>query len=153
FPHKETVSVGAYSPQAGISAAKLKRNLLHWAAERGFQLGKLSCRAGWINYDYRGYCFDPVWLVGDAAGLTSGLSGEGIYPAVVSGETVARRILDPSSGDGDLAPLIRKHRQHLRLVKLSRLHPTCSFLLMEMVLLLIRSRLLRFQAIEMASAS
>jgi flavin-dependent dehydrogenase len=36
-----------------------------------------------------------VHLIGDAAGLPSGLTAEGIYPAVISGEEVARRILEP----------------------------------------------------------
>jgi len=88
FPHHNSVSVGAYSPQADMSAGRLKRNLLKWASGRGFQLEELACQAALINYDYRGYSFGPVWLVGDAAGLSSGLTGEGIYPAVVSGETV-----------------------------------------------------------------
>jgi geranylgeranyl reductase len=150
FPHKETVSVGAYSSRTGISSGRLKRNLVRWAANRGFQLGDLYCQTALVNYDYRGYSFGPVWLVGDAAGLASGLSCEGIYPAVVSGETVARQILDPGSKDRALTGLVRKQRQHHFLVKLSRQHPACSFLLMELVLLLLRSRLLPFQAMEMA---
>lgn len=38
-----------------------------------------------------------VYLVGDAAGTASALSGEGIYGALVLGEEVARSILEPGS--------------------------------------------------------
>jgi geranylgeranyl reductase len=149
FPHRDSVSIGVYSPSADISARRLKRNFLNWAASRGFQLGTLPCQAGCINYDYRGYAFDRIWLVGDAAGLTSGLTGEGIYPAIVSGETVGRRILDPSYEDKELSRIIRKHWQHSRSARFSRQRPVCSSLAMELILFLFRFRLLRFQAMEM----
>ncbi|WP_417910062.1 NAD(P)/FAD-dependent oxidoreductase [Candidatus Electronema sp. PJ] len=152
FPHKETVSVGAYSPQSDMSAGRLKRNLLRWAADRGFQLKELPCQAALINYDYRGHCFGPVWLIGDAAGLSSGLTGEGIYPAVISGETVARQILDPRSSNQDLLAMIRRQKQHRQVINLSGQHPSCAFVLMELLLLLLRSKLLPFQALEMAPA-
>jgi len=150
FPHKNSVSVGAYSPQSDMSAGRLKRNLLRWASGRGFKLQDLACQAALINYDYRGHAFGPTWLVGDAAGLASGLTGEGIYPAVVSGETVARRILNPNSDASGLAALIRRQTRHRRVIDLSARHPSCSFVLMELLLLILRCRLLSFHALEMA---
>lgn len=153
FPHRNTLSIGAYSPQKDISAGRLKRNLLLWARDQGIQLSEQYCQAALINYDYRGHSFGPVWLVGDAAGLASALSGEGIYPAVVSGEAVAQRILHPDAADSKMfKALLRRHRQHLSLVKLSLSHFACSFLLMECVLLLLRSRILNFKALDMASS-
>ncbi|MCI5120812.1 MAG: NAD(P)/FAD-dependent oxidoreductase [Candidatus Electrothrix sp. AUS4] len=151
FPHKNTVSIGAYTPQGEVSVGRLKRNLLRWARNLGFQLDELYCQAALINYDYRGHSFGPVWLIGDAAGLASGLTGEGIYPAVVSGQAVARQIVDPCSDSKDLSVLLRRHRQHLRLVRLSQGGAACSFILMEVLALLLRSRILTFKAFEMAS--
>ncbi|MGR0482992.1 MAG: NAD(P)/FAD-dependent oxidoreductase [Candidatus Electronema sp. V4] len=153
FPHKDSVSVGAYSPQADMSAGRLKRNFLKWAAGRGFQLDELACQAALVNYDYRGYSFGPVWLAGDAAGLASGLTGEGIYPAVISGETVARRILDPNSDQSGLNAVLRRQAQHRRVISLSARHPSCSFVLMELLLLLLRWKLISFHALEMAPSS
>ncbi len=150
FPHKDTVSVGAYSPQADMSAGRLKRNFLKWAAGRGFQLDELACQAALINYDYRGYSFGPVWLAGDAAGLASGLTGEGIYPAVISGETVARRILNPNSGERELAAVLRRQTQHRRVIRLSSRHPSCAFALTELLMLMLRFKLVNFHALEMA---
>jgi geranylgeranyl reductase len=153
FPHKDSVSVGAYSPQTDMSAGRLKRNFLKWAAGRGFQLDELACQAALINYDYRGHAFGPVWLAGDAAGLASGLTGEGIYPAVISGETIARCILDPNSDESQLAAVIRRQAQHRRVISLSARHPSCSFVLMELLTLLLRSGMISFHALEMAPSS
>jgi len=150
FPHKDSVSVGAYSPQADMSAGRLKRNLLKWASGRGFQLQDLACQAALINYDYRGYSFGPVWLVGDAAGLASGLTGEGIYPAVVSGETVARRILDPRSSEEPIIGLVNKQRLHRRVTNISARNSSCAFVLMELLMFMLRFKLISFHALEMA---
>ncbi len=150
FPHKDTVSVGAYSPQTEMSAGRLKRGLLRWAAGRGFELDELACQAALINYDYRGYSFSPVWLAGDAAGLSSGLTGEGIYPAVVSGETIARRILDPRSSESPIIELVKKQRLHRRVTDISARNSTCAFLLMELLMLMLRFKLVSFHALEMA---
>ncbi len=152
FPHKNTVSVGAYSPQAKMSAGRLKRNLLRWAEGRGFhELQELPCQAALINYDYRGYQFGTTWLVGDAAGLASGLTGEGIYPAIISGETVAQQILDPRyNNDSKLSALLRRQQQHRRIINLTNRHSVCSLLLTELFILLLRCHLLSFHALEMA---
>ena len=152
FPHKNTVSVGAYSPQIQMSSGRLKRNLLRWAEGRGFrQLQDLPCQAGLINYDYRGYHFGSTWLVGDAAGLASGLTGEGIYPAIISGQTVAQQILDSSRhNQPEFSSLLRKQQQHRRIVNLTCRHAACSLFLTEFFLLLLRFRLLSFHALEMS---
>jgi geranylgeranyl reductase len=151
FPHKDTVSVGAYSPQGRMSAGRLKRSLIRWAEKQGFrQLDELPCQAALINYDYRGHQFGATWLIGDAAGLASGLTGEGIYSAVISGEAAARRIIDPQSNDSALTALLRRQQQHRRIISLAARHPACSLLLMELFILLLRVRLINFQAMEMA---
>ena len=153
FPHKHTVSVGAYSPQGQMSAGRLKRSLLRWAEGRGFrQLEELPCQAALINYDYQGHHFGATWLIGDAAGLASGLTGEGIYSAVISGEATARWILDPSSKDTRWPILLRRQQQHRRVINLVIRNPACSLLLMELFILLLRLRLLSFHVVEMAPA-
>lgn len=57
--------------------------------------------AAWTGHAYRVYgrparriVDDGVVLVGDAAGLAAPVSGEGILPAVVSGQLAARAIID-----------------------------------------------------------
>jgi geranylgeranyl reductase len=133
-----------------MSAGRLKRSLLRWAERQGYQLQDLPCLSALISYDYRGHAFGPVRLVGDAAGFASGLTGEGIYPAVVSGETVARRLIDPGSSEAPIAEMVSKQRLHRLVTDLSMRHASCCFFIMELLILLLRCRLLGFRALELA---
>jgi geranylgeranyl reductase len=150
FPHRETISVGAYGDSRRITARQLKVQLLDWAQRQGFQLDPHAIRAGLVNYDYRGVCFGRTWLVGDAAGLASGLTGEGMYPALVSGLAVARMILDPDYSGRELASLAGKHCRHRRIVALASRSRRLCRLLMEAMVLLLRIKVIDFHSLEMA---
>ncbi len=153
FPHKNTISIGAYGPQGNMGAGQLKKNLIKWAADRGYDLHDEQCQAAMINYDYQGYNFGSIWLVGDAAGLASGLTGEGIYPAILSGETVAHKIIDPDSPDDAIINMVKKQQTHHRVINLSARHPASCSLLMEMLIMMLRFRLINFHTLEMAVPS
>nr|WP_321467618.1 NAD(P)/FAD-dependent oxidoreductase [uncultured Desulfobulbus sp.] len=150
FPHKEFCSVGAYADHRSLAAAALKRQFLTWCATQHLELDPAIIRAGLVNYDYRGVRFDDAFLVGDAAGLASGLTGEGIYPALVSGQAVAKMILDPLYRAPELARLIRRHAQHCRVLRLAGRFPRLSGLLMETLLVLLRLGVIDFHQLEMA---
>jgi flavin-dependent dehydrogenase len=107
-------------------------------------------QAGLINFDYRGWRFGNKMLIGDAAGLASGLTGEGMYSALVSGETAARVILDPEYDCHALQRLIKKQQKHQQLVEISAKHRLVNIALMEILILALRSRLLPFSVLEMA---
>jgi geranylgeranyl reductase len=151
FPHAESCSVGAYGDSRLFSARVLKKRLLVWASGLGIVLDPHSIRAGLVNFDYRGVRFDRGWLVGDAAGLASGLTGEGIYPALVSGQAVARMILEPGYDGAELSQLVRKHRRHSQLVRWASGHPRLGGLLMEVLLVLLRMKIIDFHSLEMAN--
>lgn len=153
FPHGDQCSVGAYADQSLFSAVALKKRLLAWCAERQIVVEPQAIRAGMINYDYRGVRFDGAYLVGEAAGLVSGLTGEGIYPALISGETVAEMILDRQFPGDVLARLAHQHRRHAQLVALAGRHPRLCGTLMELALVLLRCRLLDFRRLEMSDIS
>ncbi len=153
FPHKNTVSIGTYGPAGNMPALTLKKKLITWATRQGYNLENQSCQAAMINYDYQGYSFDKTWLVGDAAGLASGLTGEGIHPAIVSGETVARKILDPSANDSPITEMVIKQLMHHRVINLSARHPAVCSLLMESLVFMLRLGVVNFQALEMTTAS
>jgi flavin-dependent dehydrogenase len=53
-----------------------------------------------------------VHLAGDAAGLVSSLTAEGIYAAIVTGEEVARRVLDPKAPEPKTRRWLRTKRAH-----------------------------------------
>jgi len=150
FPHTEVVSIGAYGDVNNLPAPVLKQRLLAWAREQRLDLNPETIRAGLVNFDYRGTRFDRTWLVGDAAGLASGLTGEGIYPALVSGQAVARMILDPDYPATELAGLVRKQRQHRQMVALAGKNRHLCRLLMEAIALLLRLKIVDFHSLEMA---
>jgi len=151
FPHNEVCSIGAYGETRLYTARMLKQRLIRWADQQGFRLDPHTIRAGLVNFDYRGVRFDnQTWLIGDAAGLASGLTGEGIYPALISGQVVARMILDPLYPGNELKALAKKHRRHSRIVALAGRHPRLCAMLMEALVLLLRMKVIDFHSLEMA---
>jgi flavin-dependent dehydrogenase len=150
FPHSEACSIGVYGEARIFTARILKQRLILWAERQGFRLDPRTIRAGLVNFDYRGVRFDRTWLVGDAAGLASGLTGEGIYPALVSGRVVARMILNPDYPGTELQVLAKKHRRHSRLVSLAGRHHRLRAVLMEALVMLLRMKVIDFHSLEMA---
>ncbi len=150
FPHRETISIGAYGDQHNLPAAELKKRLLTWAARKGYDLSRYRARAARVNYDFQGYSFGPIWLVGDAAGLASGLTGEGIYPAIITGEAVAKKIIDPSYPAVEITAMAKKQLRHQKVIKIAATHPLLCSLFMEWLVFLLRIKLLDFHALEMA---
>jgi hypothetical protein len=94
FPHRDSASIGAYASRSTSSPAMLLNSLHQWGARHNLDLKTGKPQAALINFDFRGWRFKNRFLIGDAAGLASGLTGEGISSAIVSGEEVARTILD-----------------------------------------------------------
>ncbi len=154
FPHRATASVGIYGLRSHAGTARLHRALRQWAAIRGVDLSAAPLKAALVNCDYQGHCFGNTWLVGDAAGLASGLTGEGIFPALLSGEVVAEAILDsPLAAERavQLARLLRRQHLHHRILDRARQCGIGTRLLLEGLILLLRLRLLRFSTLEMVA--
>lgn len=150
FPHRDTVSIGAYVVRNVMPASLLQKGLLTWAKGLGFSLEKEQARADSINFDYQGWRFGKTFLVGDAAGLASGLTGEGIYPAIISGEETARTIIDPDHRSTVMEGLISKHRLHSRMTDWTGASPTFNIIAGELVTLGLRCGIIRFNKLEMA---
>lgn len=94
FPHKEFTSTGIfYDPQL-IDGPQAK-NALNYFLD-SYQINRQSARfeTAPINYLYQGFHFNNIFLIGDAAGLTSKNTGEGIAHALISGEDVAKYLLN-----------------------------------------------------------
>ncbi len=93
FHKGDHLNVGLYTEQAGV---KLTREMLIQYLERKFGTASFDHFVG--HYlGIGGLRYEPrhrrVFLVGDAAGLTDPLSGEGIYNAVVSGQAAASAMM------------------------------------------------------------
>lgn len=150
FPHNGTVSIGAYADKNTMTARLLKKRLLTWGESIGFSLTREQARAETINYDYQGWKFGRIFLVGDAAGLASGLTGEGIYPAILSGEETARTIIDPSYDSVVMDRLTHKHRLHSRMAAWTGQNAAFNCIAGECVTFGLRCGIIRFNKLEMA---
>lgn len=99
FPYKNFASIGTGDDfkegkvSLGFTTQKIKENFDCWCKDK-FNTKSCKFQAATINYDYQGYEFGNIFLIGDAAGMASGLTGEGIYNAIKSGEDVAYKILN-----------------------------------------------------------
>lgn len=151
FPHKSTISIGGYVDSRVMSAGKLKENLYTWAQNSGFNLTGERGQAELINFDYRGYRFGNRYLIGDAAGLASGLTGEGIYPAIISGQEIAKEICGLQTGSMKMKRLVKKHKMHRSMVSLAGKNRLLAKLLSETVTYLLKKKLLDFSVAEMAA--
>lgn len=94
FPHKEYTQVGITIDSSLYSMKKAKEVLDKWIKKMNFNIEDGEFMAGIINYDYRGFQFKNKFLAGEAAGFTSGLMGEGIFQAIISGEEIAKKIIN-----------------------------------------------------------
>jgi flavin-dependent dehydrogenase len=150
FPHRNSVSVGGYADLGVMAPKMLQLNLISWAEREGFSLKDMAGQAGFINFDFRGYRFGNRYLVGDAAGFASGFTGEGIYPAIVSGKEVAFEICGAESRSPAMQRLIRLNSFHRRLVLLAGKSRLLSGVLSELFTYLLKKGFIDFSDVEMA---
>jgi geranylgeranyl reductase len=107
FPHDKSIAVGCVCDPRKVSPEKLKSNFRKWLTERGIDISNAKYESYPISYDYRGYKFNNCFLAGEAAGMASGLTGEGIYQSLVSGKTVAETILDKNYTSQEMEAVIK----------------------------------------------
>ncbi len=110
-PHKDIVSIGFGSSPKYCSASEAKSNLINWLKNKGFKPNK-TFEAAPINCLYQGYDFGNIFLIGDAAGFPSRLTGEGIIFAFASGYDVANKILDKNYECENIKYLLSKKKKH-----------------------------------------
>lgn len=109
FPQKNVISVGAgFYPHdsRSFTMKKLQDNFRNWAKDK-FDLASGRFEAFSINYDYQGFEFGNIFLAGDAAGFASGLTGEGIKFAILSGIDIARKISDTNYSCPEIKKILR----------------------------------------------
>lgn len=106
FPHADYLSVGTICDPDVLSPKKLLEHLRIWMKEQQIDFRHAQYQTWPIGVDYKGYQFGKIFLAGDAAGMASRLTGEGIYQALASGEAVARHILDGHSENSYLTEVL-----------------------------------------------
>jgi flavin-dependent dehydrogenase len=118
FPHRDTVAVGCCCDPDVVDHIRVKEQFHDWLREKGIGTGDAKLESHPIGYDYRGVRFGNIFLAGEAAGLTSGLTGEGIYQSLASGQEVAHMIMDPDYSP-ELLGRVLKYNRMLERIKRS----------------------------------
>lgn len=137
FPHRDTIGVGfCYDPQR-VSSRKYMARFDRWLVKNNMDLSGATYESAPISYDYRGIRFGNVFLVGDAGGFASALTGEGIYQALVSGEAAARMIIDPAFVSEPLKSVIRYNSIQRKIMKAFIYAGPGRYLIHELLLLLL----------------
>lgn len=117
FPHEDHIAVGCCADPKLMPPSDLKKNFKIWLDQKGFDIRHAEYQSWPISYDYRGYKFGKTFLVGEAAGLASGFTGEGIYQALASGDTVARTILDKDYKSSAMDEVLKYNKIQNRIMK------------------------------------
>lgn len=114
FPHKDyTIVGGAYYPKTVFKKHfNFKNTFEKWLKNRQIRVEGLKLESFPINFDYQGYQFGNKFLIGDAGGFASGLTGEGIYFAMVSGTEVAKKIIDSQYNCPEISKILKIKRKH-----------------------------------------
>jgi geranylgeranyl reductase len=116
FPHQGSYAVGCCADPKIVPPPRLKENFKLWLRENDIDVSNAEYQAYPISYDYRGYKFGNIFLAGEAAGLASGFTGEGIYQSLVSGQTVARTILDENYASEEMEAVLKYNRIQERIL-------------------------------------
>ena len=107
FPHADHLAVGCLANPRKVPVNTLKKGFLEWLRKEKLDVSDAVYQSFPIAYDYRGYRFGNIFLCGEAAGLASGLTGEGIYAALLSGEEIAKIIINPDHPEEQMKTLLR----------------------------------------------
>jgi len=116
FPHNNFVSVGCVT-DSKFQTLNLFKNFHYWLKKMKIEINQAELESFPINFDYHGFKFGNIFLVGDAAGFASGLTGEGIYAAILSGREVAQKILNPNYNFPGIRKLLKKKSLEERIGK------------------------------------
>lgn len=123
FPHARYTSIGAVAEKQLVAPGAVRRYLNHRARALGVEIETVPFEGATLEVQFAGFDFpNGVHLVGDAAGVPSSLTAEGIYSALVTGEETARRILEPQYPSPKTARWLRTKGAHDRLARALR-HP------------------------------
>jgi flavin-dependent dehydrogenase len=143
FPHRDSIAVGCCCDPDLADHLKLRDRFHQWLKEKNIDPGNAKLESCPIAYGYSGVCFENIFLVGEAAGLASGFTGEGIYQSLVSGQEVAAIILDPSHEPTLLKEVIKYNKDVHGVWRILRLAGPLKGLLHELLVFLMNRKWIR----------
>lgn len=116
MPHRSFASAGVFYDPAQVPAKDAREALHRLLAQARMEQKDAALEAAPVNCLYCGTEFGNISLAGDAAGLASAMTGEGIAYAAVSGEFAARRIMDPGFVSERFEAVLRHKRTQERIL-------------------------------------
>jgi geranylgeranyl reductase len=143
FPHKGYSNVGIYYNPASITPASAKAVLTRFLMKNASDKKVPVIKGGVVNCHFSGCEFGNVFLVGDAAGLAILSSGEGISAALMSGQEVGLKILNPDYQMPQLQYLVKVKNRQEKLHRIYEKYPLLQYVFYVIFLLANKSR--RFQ--------
>jgi flavin-dependent dehydrogenase len=124
FPHCDYTSIGAVASKRKVRPAALRRYLERRIRDLGVAIAEAPFEGATLEVEFRGFHFrGNVHLAGDAAGVASALTAEGIYAALLTGEEVARTILSPHYPAERTGRWLGVKRRHDRLERILQRAP------------------------------
>ncbi len=149
FPHKSWTSIGCGADtKTLIPAEKLNENFRKWLKKQEIDVSQAQYEGWFINYNYQGHEFGNVFIVGDAAGFASGLTGEGMYFAMISGIEVAKKIINPDYQTPGLGEILKVKKKHELLLDTMNLNKTITQAEYDLLGILLKTRFLDHIFIE-----
>lgn len=93
FPHKDFTSIGVFFNPQKVISIKAKEALEYFLKKSDIDYSDAKFESAPVNCLFKGLKFGNIYLAGDAAGLTSRTTGEGIAYAITSGMEIGQLIL------------------------------------------------------------
>jgi geranylgeranyl reductase len=140
FPHKDyTVIGGGYCLGSTPKKSFNFKNVFEkWLKNHQIEINGIELESFPINFDYQGYQFGNKFLIGDAGGFASGLTGEGIYFAMVSGKEVAKKIINLQYNCPEISKILKIKKKHEYFFKkinfLNNIFPNFGFNILSLLL-------------------
>ena len=143
FPHRNSMAVGCCCNPDQVDHQRIKAGFHDWLKEMNIDPGGAKLESGPVAYDYQGFRFGNIFLAGEAAGLASGFTGEGVYQALASGQDIARIIMDPAHKPDLLDQALKYNRTLERVMAIFRLAGPMRGSLQELLVYLMTRKRLR----------
>jgi flavin-dependent dehydrogenase len=145
FPHQQFTNVGFYYNPMQSTTRNAVQILRNHMKRKGYPIDSRTFRAFPINYLYKGCQFgETLFLAGDAAGLASKLTGEGIAYAMISGREIARKIMDPHYELPKLKEIVAHKKRQDRLVNVLEKIPMGLNTIYHLHIKALKTRILRW---------